>query len=130
MSRAEAQRLVPVIIKMTERTQKEVQILVQRLEAARPIDENKANQIENEIDQVMAVWRDQVSRLGGTPKGVWIVDFDNGKGYFCWKYPEKQIQFEHGYKDGYLGRRKLPPLDLETTFEIEMPATTIKDVSV
>lgn len=111
MSRAEAQRLIPVIIKLTERTKKEVQILVQKLELVRQIDEDQANQIENQIDDVMNVWRGQVTRLGGKPQGVWIVDFDNGRGYFCWKYPEPEIRCEHGYNDGFLSRRELPPLD-------------------
>lgn len=110
MSRVEAQRLVPVIIKLTERIKKEVQTLVQRLELVRQFDEEQANQIENQIDDVMNVWRDQVTRLGGKPKGVWIVDFDNGHGYYCWKYPEPEIRCEHGYQDGYGSRRELPPL--------------------
>lgn len=111
MSRAEAQRLIPVIIKMTERTQREVQVLVQKLELVRQVDDNQANRIENQIDDVMNVWRDQVSRLGGKPKGIWIVDFDNGEGYFCWKYPEREIRCEHGYNEGYPSRKELPPME-------------------
>lgn len=107
LTRAEAQRLIPVIIKMTERTQKEVQFLVQKLELVRQVDPDHAQTIENQIDDVMNIWRDQVTRLGGKPKGIWIVDFDNGQGYYCWKYPEREIKFEHGYRDGFLCRREL-----------------------
>ena len=26
-------------------------------------------------------------------KGLWLVDFDNGSGYYCWQYPEEGLQF-------------------------------------
>lgn len=120
MSRPEAQRLLPVLLKMTERAQKEVQGLVQRLELLRQVDENEANRVENEIDHIMERWREQVTRLGGQPKGVWIVDFDNGSGLYCWKYPEREIAFEHGYQDGFLGRQRLQPLGTEKPLTIDL----------
>lgn len=120
LNRQEARRLLPVISKITQRAQKEIRDLVQRLELVRQINEQEATQIEDEIDVLMNQWREQVSRLGGHPKGVWIVDFDNGSGFYCWKYPEKDIFFEHGYKDGYLGRRKLPELAIEESPAAEL----------
>lgn len=110
MDRQETQRLIPIIIKISERAQKDVRILMEDLEKARQIGELETMAVEDKIEAVMDQWREQVTRLGGQPKGVWSVDFDNGAGYFCWKYPEREILFEHGYQDGYLGRRPLPPL--------------------
>ena len=37
-------------------------------------------------------------------KGMWLADFDAGNGYYCWKFPENEIRFWHGYKDGFSGR--------------------------
>ena len=34
----------------------------------------------------------------------WLVDFDNGEGYYCWKYPEDTVGHFHGYEDGFAGR--------------------------
>jgi len=27
-------------------------------------------------------------RRGLEVKGLWLVDFDNGSGYYCWRYPK------------------------------------------
>jgi hypothetical protein len=35
---------------------------------------------------------------------LWIEDFDAGDGYFCWKFPERQIEFWHHYNDGFSKR--------------------------
>ncbi len=42
--------------------------------------------------------------LGLEAKGLWLVDFDNGDGYYCWSYPEPAITHYHGYGDGFGGR--------------------------
>ena len=36
-----------------------------------------------------------------------VVDFDNGEGYYCWRYPEETIGHYHGYDDGFAGRMKI-----------------------
>jgi hypothetical protein len=43
-------------------------------------------------------------QLGCLPKGIWLVDFDNGEGYYCWRYGDDQIEYFHGYSDGFSGR--------------------------
>ena len=45
--------------------------------------------------------------LGIVVKGLWLVDFDNGEGYYCWKYPEPAIRHYHGYDEGFAGRMKI-----------------------
>ena len=37
-------------------------------------------------------------------KGLWLVDWDCGDGYYCWRYPEASIAHFHGYDDGFNGR--------------------------
>jgi hypothetical protein len=45
--------------------------------------------------------------LGLEVKGLWLVDFDNGSGYFCWKWPEEKLEFFHGYDEGFQGRTRI-----------------------
>ena len=40
-------------------------------------------------------------------KGLWLVDFDSGAGYYCWKYPEPSLDYFHGYEEGFAGRLPL-----------------------
>jgi hypothetical protein len=35
------------------------------------------------LREVVAAWTEQVRSLGLEPKGLWLVDFDNGEGYYC-----------------------------------------------
>ena len=57
--------------------------------------------------RVVQRWAEDVMGLGIDVKGVWLVDFDNGSGYYCWQYPEESLQYFHGYEDGFGGRVKL-----------------------
>ena len=57
--------------------------------------------------RVVGRWAESVMGLGIDVKGIWLVDFDNGSGYYCWQYPEEALQYFHGYDDGFRGRVKL-----------------------
>ena len=46
-------------------------------------------------------WAGEVQSLGLEAKGLWLVDFDNGEGYYCWCYPEETVAHYHGYADGF-----------------------------
>jgi hypothetical protein len=45
-----------------------------------------------------------VTSLGCEVKGVWLVDWDTGDGYYCWRFPEQAISFFHTYDEGFAGR--------------------------
>jgi hypothetical protein len=60
-----------------------------------------------EYQRIVAAWAADVMRLGIEVKGLWLIDFDNGSGYYCWKWPEPSLQFFHGYDEGFGGRVKL-----------------------
>jgi hypothetical protein len=57
--------------------------------------------------QVVANWAEAVMKMGIEVKGLWLIDFDNGSGYYCWQYPEESLQYFHGYEEGFGGRVKL-----------------------
>lgn len=52
-------------------------------------------------------WAQDIESLGVVIKGLWLVDFDSGAGYYCWKYPEPSLEFFHGYDEGFAGRLPL-----------------------
>jgi hypothetical protein len=52
-------------------------------------------------------WSREQEALGVETKGLWLVDFDSGSGYFCWQWPEERLEFYHGYEDGFAGRRRI-----------------------
>jgi hypothetical protein len=45
-----------------------------------------------------------VRARGVEVKGLWLIDFDNGSGYYCWRHPEPGLHFFHSYEDGFSGR--------------------------
>jgi len=57
-----------------------------------------------QYQQIVGDWAEAIIRLGIDVKGLWLIDFDNGSGYYCWKYPETSLQFFHGYEEGFGGR--------------------------
>jgi hypothetical protein len=61
-------------------------------------------QLTDALREIVNSWADAVRGLGLEAKGLWLVDFDNGEGYYCWKYPEASIAHYHGYDDGFAGR--------------------------
>jgi hypothetical protein len=61
----------------------------------------------DEAQQIVGRWAESVMKMGIEVKGLWLIDFDNGSGYYCWQYPEESLQYFHGYDDGFGGRVKL-----------------------
>jgi hypothetical protein len=61
-------------------------------------------QLSAALQEIVDNWVEAVRGLGLEAKGLWLVDFDNGDGYYCWRYPEPMISHYHGYEDGFAGR--------------------------
>ena len=62
---------------------------------------------EDERQAVVGDWAREILALGAEIKGLWLVDFDSGAGYYCWKYPEASLEYFHGYEEGFAGRLPL-----------------------
>lgn len=101
----EANALLPIVYRLSEESEKEVRSYTNRLKA---FSDDKAHptavELESKINDVIHKWQNKLEKLGAEPKGLWMADFDNGQGYFCWKYPENRIAHYHGYQDGFSGR--------------------------
>lgn len=100
----EARKLLPVIYRMTEEACREVKQHLNRIDAYSDKSHPSVAIIESQINAVIDRWQVKIEKLGGEPKGLWMADFDNGDGYYCWKYPEVEINHWHGYQDGFSGR--------------------------
>lgn len=91
----EAVALLPAVQELTT-------VAVSRIEE---LDEEETS--TDEYQDIIQEWADGVSRLGIVVKGLWLIDFDSGSGYYCWQYPEPSLQYFHGYEEGFGGRIKL-----------------------
>lgn len=103
----EANELLPLVIKLTQESSRRVKKLINQLEAFPDKKNQKALDLEEQVNKHIEHWQTKIEKLGLRPKGLWLCDFDNGAGYFCWKYPENKITFFHGYNEGFSGRKKL-----------------------
>ena len=103
---AEAQQMLPRVHALTERAAQAVDTLSSVIHRSGETDPARAPTLA-ELDGVVAGWAGQLRGLGLEVKGLWLVDFDNGDGYYCWQYPEVTILHYHGYDDGFAGRMKI-----------------------
>ncbi len=60
-----------------------------------------------EYNAIVTEWTEAMVELGLEVKGLWLVDFDSGSGYYCWRYPEPALDHYHGYEEGFGGRVQL-----------------------
>jgi len=81
------------------------QLLAQRADLD-PESEERA-ELETRIRAQIGRWARAMEALGVEVKGLWLIDFDNGSGYYCWKWPEEELAWFHGYDDGFAGRVRI-----------------------
>ncbi len=103
---AEARAVLPRLREITERMNGEIEEARGGLLLGAGPSERE--EIERQIEAIVRVWADAVASFGAEPKGVGLVDFDSGDGYYwCWKWPETSLEHLHGYDEGYGGRRRI-----------------------
>lgn len=102
----EARKVLPVVRKITSEAVQRAEPLATRYDAL-PEDHEARPGLERELDEVVSKWGDKVTKLGAEAKGLWLVDFDNGEGYYCWRYPESEVDHYHDYDAGFDGRQQI-----------------------
>ena len=65
------------------------------------------DELVDEYNTIVAGWTGAMMERGLEVKGLWLVDFDSGSGYYCWSHGEPSLQHYHGYEEGFRGRVKL-----------------------
>ena len=102
----EASRLLPSVKLVTAEAVRETEELSRELRQhgeAHP----KHEVLTEQLDSVVSRWASRLKELQVEAKGLWLVDFDNGDGYYCWQYPEEAITHYHAYDEGFSGRMKI-----------------------
>lgn len=99
----EARHLLPVVRRVTERSLARMQQLKARIEEIDP-EPSQREYYEQQFARVVNDWSEKIRKIGCDPKGLWLVDFDNGNGYFCWRYPEPELVYRHTYEGSFAGR--------------------------
>jgi hypothetical protein len=102
----EAVELFPQIQGLTERAVMDTAIVEAQVLALTP-ESRRRQEFEAEYARIVRDWAGKIMALGCEVKGLWLVDFDNGEGYYCWKYPEPEIAHFHDYMSGFSGRTKI-----------------------
>jgi hypothetical protein len=100
---AEAQALLPEVRSITE----EAAAAVEHVRTAMIEQGQSEERVREQVDRVVAAWARALGARGLEVKGLWLVDFDNGSGYYCWRHPETSLQFFHTYEDGFRGRVRI-----------------------
>lgn len=102
---AEARALLPLVQRLTREAAEAFEARQQAGREAETPEEVAA--AEAELRRIAGGWVARMRELGLTCKGLWLVDFDNGAGYYCWHHPEPELEFFHGYEDGFAGRLRI-----------------------
>ena len=93
----EARKLLPAVRERTRRAIARIEALGGDADAAEG----------SEARMVLLGWAREMGGLGLEVKGPWLVDFDSGDGYWCWRWPEETLDYYHGYDEGFGGRIRI-----------------------
>jgi hypothetical protein len=98
----EAAALLPEVRRLTEAAYQRVADL-----GAGTSEGIATAEVEGRIEGIVGAWAQALMEMGIEVKGLWLIDFDNGSGYYCWRYPEESLQFYHSYEEGFRGRMRI-----------------------
>jgi hypothetical protein len=101
-----ARELLPDVRARTQRAVAEAEALAEE-QALHAEDAVKRGELAERIEAVVTRWAREMEALGLDVKGLWLVDFDSGSGYYCWQWPEERLEFYHGYDEGFTGRGRI-----------------------
>ncbi len=101
----QARDLLPVVRRVTKQAQDEISKMTAQLSVMNATSNKSA--LEEQVQTRFRSWADKIQKLGCEAKGAWLVDFDSGEGYYCWRYPESTLEHFHGYEEGFGGRTRI-----------------------
>lgn len=99
----EALGLFPVVRELTGAAVRQIEALVNGVQS-REEAESRREELQATYERIVEAWAEEIRSLGCEVKGLWLVDWDSGDGYYCWKYPEESLSHFHGYEEGFAGR--------------------------
>ncbi|MCH9649746.1 MAG: DUF2203 domain-containing protein [Deltaproteobacteria bacterium] len=99
----EALDTFPGVRQSTARAVRRIEALVNSLRSRQEMEDRKP-ELESACQAIVTEWVEEVTIVGCEVKGLWLVDWDSGDGYYCWRYPEDSLAHYHGYEEGFEGR--------------------------
>ena len=98
----EAEALMPAVRSMTSPVFLLAGSLAEELGKAEEMeDAARAEEARERLQVLVESWADGIRDMGADVKGLWLVDFDSGDGYWCWAYPEERLDHWHSYEGGF-----------------------------
>jgi hypothetical protein len=89
-SHEEAMELVPLLMHISAKTKRELIVLNSQLSFLKTNSE-KAQLIQEEVNETLQSWSDKVRRLGAVPVSLCKVRIPGEQGQFLWEYPENKL---------------------------------------
>ncbi|MBI2060401.1 MAG: DUF2203 domain-containing protein [Nitrospirae bacterium] len=102
----QARKLLPDIRRITREAATKADLMLADLRTT-PKTDPQSPALHQDYENLLNEWADRIVDLGCEVKGVWLVDFDSGHGYYCWKHPEEDLGYFHSYEDGFRGRQRI-----------------------
>ena len=99
----EALETFPAVQGLTHAAVRQVEALFNAVQS-RDEMETRREELQAAYERIVQAWAEEITALGCEVKGLWLVDWDNGGGYYCWRYPEDAISHFHGYEEGFAAR--------------------------
>ena len=99
----QALAMLPSIQRLTEVAVSQVEALFNPVQSREEMA-SRQEELQQAMDEIVSEWVSEISEFGCEVKGLWLVDWDSGDGYYCWKYPEETVGFFHSYDEGFAGR--------------------------
>lgn len=93
-SEADANAILPTVRRITDLAVCRAREIEDQLRFI-PADEPLARRLRMELDSIITGWATKILRLGCTPRGIWLVDFDAGSGWFSWRHGDESLSYFH-----------------------------------
>lgn len=103
---SEARQLLPSVQQLTAEAVRQAEALADALDDLGE-DDPQRTPLGAELKLIVDGWAERIREMGLEAKGLWLVDFDNGHGYYCWQHPESSLAHYHEYEEGFAGRMKI-----------------------
>lgn len=90
-NKSQANQVIPVLLTITRKAKNQVNNYKAQAEHLKH-DADKVQELETDIHQTIKKWGDKVSRLGGTPVGIWKVIIPSlEQDPYEWEFPQAEV---------------------------------------
>jgi len=101
----EAQALMPRVKAITAPVYGLAESLAEEISQSEKAGDNlRCEEARERLQALVESWAEAIRDLGADVKGLWLVDFDSGDGYWCWAHPEAELSHWHSYDARFSGR--------------------------